>query len=74
MKKYLSLDDLPSSLTVLDMASYLGISRTHAYKIINQMNIPRLKLGERIIIPKDLFIEWVRNESLKVDNEVKFKN
>lgn len=60
MKKNSNSDELPSSLSVSDMASYLGISKAHAYNMLNQSTIPKLRLGERIVIPKDLFLEWVR--------------
>jgi len=65
MNKYSSLEDLPSSLTVLDMASYLGISRTHAYNLLADTDIPRLRLGDRIIIPKNLFIDWIESNANK---------
>jgi excisionase family DNA binding protein len=33
-------------------ARYLGISRSHAYDLVRAGEIPHLKLGRRIVIPR----------------------
>ncbi|MEN8614664.1 helix-turn-helix domain-containing protein [Dehalogenimonas sp. THU2] len=39
-------------LTVPEAAEMLGISRNHAYELVRQNQLPSVKLGNRIVIPK----------------------
>ena len=61
MKKgtFKSYEELPLMLSVLDMAAVLGISRAGAYELARTEGFPALKIGTRIVIPKDKFKEWV---------------
>ena len=38
--------------TVTEVAVLLGISRAHAYNLVAQGEIPHLRLGRRIVVPK----------------------
>jgi excisionase family DNA binding protein len=58
-----SLDDLPVSLNVSDVANFLGVSRTVAYKLVRQPGFPSIRVGEkRIVIPRDKFKEWIDDQ------------
>ena len=46
-------------LSVLEMAAALGISRAGAYELVRTEGFPVLKIGTRIVIPKDKLKEWV---------------
>ena len=61
MKKetFKSFDDLPLMLSVPEMATALGISRAGAYELARSEGFPALRIGTRIVIPKDKLIEWV---------------
>ena len=61
MKKatFKSYEELPLMLSVLDMAAVLGISRVGAYELVRTEGFPALKIGTRIVIPKDKLKEWV---------------
>ena len=61
MKKgtFKSYEELPLMLSVLDMAAVLGISRAGAYELARTEGFPALKIGTRIVIPKDKFKDWV---------------
>ena len=61
MKKgtFKSYKELPLMLSVLDMAAVLGISRAGAYELARTEGFPALKIGTRIVIPKDKLKEWV---------------
>jgi excisionase family DNA binding protein len=58
-----SIDDLPVCLNVPDVAKYLGVSRTVAYKLVRQPGFPSIRVGEkRIVIPRDKFKEWIEKQ------------
>ena len=54
-----SYEELPLMLTVLDVAAVLGISRAGAYELVRSDGFPVLKIGNRIVIPKDKFLLWI---------------
>ena len=58
-----SLNDLPLTLTVMEAATALRISRAGAYELVRSEGFPALKIGSRIVIPKDAFIEWIREHT-----------
>ena len=64
-QKYKSFDDLPLMLTVIDVAEVLGISRTGAYELVRQEGFPALNIGKRIVIPKEEFVRWIRDNTGK---------
>ena len=50
---YTSYDDLPLMLSVL------GISRAGAYELVHGNGFPALKIGSRIVVPRDKFLAWI---------------
>lgn len=62
MKKetFKSYEDLPLMLSVPEMAAALGISRTGAYELARSEGFPALRIGTRIVIPKDELREWIK--------------
>ena len=60
---YKSFEDLPLMLNVQMVANILGISRTKSYVLVSSKGFPSLKLGNRIVVPKDQFIEWIRQNT-----------
>jgi len=56
--------DLPFTLTVEQVGELLGISRKTAYALVKRKGFPAARVGKRIIIPRDLFIQWI-NEKCK---------
>ena len=59
MKKYESYNELPLTLSVPEVAAVLGISRAGAYELVNSASFPKVKIGKRILVPKDKLIEWL---------------
>ncbi len=41
------------------LAQVLGVSQATAYELLHEESFPKLKIGNRIVIPKEKFIEWV---------------
>ena len=57
--KYTNYDDLPLMLSVPDVASVLGISRAGAYELVRSDGFLALRIGSRIVVPKERFIDWI---------------
>ena len=55
-------DDLPLMLSVPEVAKVLGISRAGAYELARSREFPSMKVGSRIIIPKDKFLLWIEKQ------------
>lgn len=51
--------DLPLMLSVPEVGEVLGISRAGAYELVRSKGFPKVKIGNRIVIPKDRFIQWI---------------
>ena len=62
MKKeiFKSYEELPLMLSVPEMAAALGISRAGAYELARSEGFPALRIGTRIVIPKDELREWIK--------------
>ena len=58
--KFKSYDDLPLMLSVPDLTEVLGISRASAYELVKSKGFPALHIGNRIVIPKEELIVWIR--------------
>ena len=54
-----SCEELPLMLTVPDVVSVLGVSRAGAYELAHSEGFPALRVGSRIVIPKDKFLLWI---------------
>jgi excisionase family DNA binding protein len=46
-------DDLPPILTVEQTAKLLGISRGLAFAAVRSGDIPSIRIGRRILVPRD---------------------
>lgn len=56
---YTSYDQLPLFLNAELVAKTLGIAPSSAYELMHEKNFPTLRIGNRMVVPKDKFIEWV---------------
>lgn len=56
---YKNYDELPLMLKVVQVAAVLGISRAGAYELVHSEGFPTLKIGSRIVVPKDKLREWI---------------
>ncbi len=61
--EYRSYDELPLMLSVADVSAVLGISRAGAYELVKTDGFPAMKLGARIIVPKEAFVSWIKRQS-----------
>ena len=53
-----------SGIGYTEMAAVLGISRAGAYELVRGKGFPALKIGSRIVVPKEKFIGWIDRQTL----------
>ena len=56
---YKTYDELPLFLNADTVAKVLGIPISSAYELMHEKNFPSLKVGNRLIVPKENFKQWV---------------
>ena len=54
-----SYDDLPLFLNAETVAKVLGVSPSSCYELMHEPGFPVLRVGTRMVVPKDQFIQWV---------------
>ena len=57
--EFTSYDELPLLLNVKQVASVLGISDSGAYELIQEDDFPSLRIGKRIVVPKEELRKWI---------------
>jgi len=62
-QKFRDFSELPLTLTVEEVAKVLRISRGTAYNLVHREDFPAVKIGRRLIIPRDHFWSWVNKEA-----------
>ncbi len=64
MKKsiYKDYSELPLFLNARMVADLLGVSPSTAYELMHEKNFPSLRIGSRLVVPKDKFQTWVEGK------------
>ena len=60
---YKNYNELPLMLSVPEVAAVLGISRAGTYELVRSEGFPSLKIGSRIVVPKEKFIQWINDQT-----------
>ena len=60
---YKSYDELPLFLNAATVAKVLGITPSSSYELMHEKDFPALRIGIRIVIPKEAFIRWVEQHT-----------
>ena len=60
---YRAYDDLPLFLNAETVASTLGIAPSSAYELMHESDFPVLRIGNRMVVPKEKFVEWVEQHT-----------
>ena len=63
--KYKSFDDLPLFLNAETAAALLGVSISSMYELMHEKGFPVLRIGSRLVIPKDKLRAWVEQNTGK---------
>lgn len=61
--KFKSYDELPLFLNAKTVAQVLGISQAGAYELLHQEGFPVLKIGSRLVVPKEKFLSWIESQT-----------
>ena len=60
---YKTYDELPLFLNAATVAKVLGVSPSSGYELMHEQGFPALRIGSRIVIPKEAFIRWVEEHT-----------
>ena len=60
---YKSYDDLPLFLNANLVAEILGVSISSAYELMHDPDFPTLRVGSRMVVPKEKFIRWAEGQA-----------
>ena len=61
--EYRSYDDLPLFLNAETVAKVLGVSPSSCYELMHEPDFPVLRVGSRMVVPKEQFIQWVKEHT-----------
>lgn len=68
MKNYLirsvikSYEELPLLLNAKQLAELMGVSISTAYELMREEGFPTLKIGKRIVVPKEELRAWISEQ------------
>ena len=60
---YRTYEELPLFLNAETVANVLGIAMSSAYELMNEPDFPSLRIGNRLIVPKEKFMAWVEQQT-----------
>ena len=63
LSEYKSYDELPLFLNAATVAKVLGVSPASSYELMHEAGFPVLKVGNRVVVPKEKFIQWVEQKT-----------
>ena len=63
LSEYKSYDELPLFLNASTVAKVLGVSPSSGYELMHDSDFPVLKVGSRMVVPKEKFIQWVEQHT-----------
>nr|WP_325254479.1 helix-turn-helix domain-containing protein [uncultured Oscillibacter sp.] len=61
--EFKSYDDLPLLLNAAAVAKVLGVAPSSTYELMHEADFPVLKIGNRLVVPKEKFIQWVEQHT-----------
>ena len=56
-------ENLPAVLNANQLAAALGISRAGAYQLLNTETFPTLRIGKRLLVPRDKLADWIEQNT-----------
>ena len=52
-----------SMLSMMDVASVLGISKAGAYTLAHSRDFPAFRVGRRIVVSQEKFLDWLEKQA-----------
>lgn len=59
----MNIDDLPDVLTIDETARFLRISRGLAFAAARRGDLPAVRIGRRLLVPRQRLLAWLGAES-----------
>ena len=56
---YISYDAIPLFLNSNTVSKVLAVSSSSTYELMHTEGFPTLRIGSRMVVPKEQFIQWV---------------
>ena len=60
---YTHIEDLPLTLNAREAAEVLRISKSKVYELAHGESFPAIRIGKRVVIPRDKLIQWMNNQA-----------
>ena len=60
---YKNYAELPLFLNSKTVAKVLGVSPSSGYELMHEPGFPVLRIGNRMVVPKEQFIQWVKEHT-----------
>ena len=58
-----NFDELPLFLTAQLVSRALGVSPSSDYELLREAGFPSLRIGSRLVVPKEQFRLWVERQT-----------
>ena len=62
-QNYKSYEELPLFLNAKVLSTVLGIAPSSCYELMHEDDFPSIRIGKRLVVPRDKFIDWVEAQS-----------
>ena len=63
VSQFKEYSELPLFLNADTVAKALGVSPSSGYELMHDPGFPILKIGNRMVVPKEKFIQWVEQNT-----------
>ncbi len=60
---YTNIEELPLTLNAREAAEVLRISKSKVYELAQSESFPAIRIGKRVVIPRDKLIQWMNNQA-----------
>ena len=60
---YKHYEELPLFLNSETVAKVLSVSQSSGYELMHEPGFPMLRIGNRMVVPKEQFIQWVKEHT-----------
>lgn len=59
---YKNYEELPLILNAKQIGALFGISISSAYELMREDGFPSIRIGNRLVVPKDKLIAWIERQ------------